>query len=548
MSVKVSNKTVSNVNVSGQDKDAYGLPVDQQKTDGLTVTGATSRNKSYGVRVPVLSDIDKNYIGRAKATACRFDIVEKVTTVIKPGSYGPDHGGVTMIDAMSNPNENVKKLEFARQPTFHSVGTSLTRSDTSIVDRIGPYHWSQRVRSSKEGDARDVLYRNTYCLQPDDVRYRSLTLPRLMTPSQTERPWTVSGDDNASKRNIVDHGEYSKIVTVVPRQPRGTVVKFSEMMKPAVYKSDGHSLEVRRINSRQAQRLTSPYASNHLPLIRHDTRQAPRIQERPLKFENSRYYKVNKGTLFTKHILPAYKHAFDRDYSSADTFKEYLESLQHTAQANTPGMHSREVTRFLQDDRNQMSSDYHARVLQSVSDVNKPSTNSASGVTMPMPSNIKVEIKQSARSSQPADNILLAPKKTRTIDNLSSVRGSVVNEPGATQSMVPISSSVVGKQGVAKLASVVSDNGLDNERETRDDVTKQHEQPHHSEAVNKAPSIAGSEKAPSEKSDKRRMTPMPQPLVLPTATVDDEDEEGGASCPVNTPNQIVIQTLPAETT
>lgn len=510
MSVKVSREGNQSIPIVGQVRDSYGLPVQSvlspgRKDQDNPGTSGTPRAQSYGVRVPVLKDLDGKYIGKLKQHPCRFDIVERVATVIKPGSYGPGENGGNM-DVKSpgrDSSDNFGKL--SRQPTYHSQGNGEQR-DNSVLDRIGPYHWNKYVKSCKESDARDVLYRNTYCLEPEYLRYRSLTLPRISTAGVEERPWTVSGEE--AQKSLVtksEQGEYSKVVTIVPQQPRGTVVKFREYLKPCTYESDGRPLEVKRFISRQNQPSHFTTVKSVFPLIRHDFRKSPRRQERPLKFENSRYIKGNKGTLFTKHILPAYKNAFDRDYSSADTFKEYLESLQNVTKSHTPGMHSREMTGYRYYNEPRPNGDYHNQVLQSVSDVNQPYSNNKKSVEENVsPDPMKIEIKPYLKEN--------APQKAHTIDNLSSVRGSVVQGRSDSQSHLPMSSSVVGGKSVVKPTSVVS---------MKDEAPP----------TEKAPSVVGSEKANSVVSVKSR---RPEPVIMPDPNAKTADEED-MPCPANTP-------------
>jgi hypothetical protein len=415
--------------------------------------------QSYGVRVPVLREIDGNYL-RQKPGSCRFDIVEKVTTVIKPGAYGPEH---TEDEAMelrspktSEGNQN-KRITVTRQPTFHSTYSSFSKhddhKDSSVLEKIGPYHWNTWVKTGREGDARDVLYRNTYCLDPENVRYRTLTLPRISTSSSAERPWTVAGDDKPVITKA-DHGEYNKVVTIVPQQPRGTVVRFREYMKPSTYTSEGRPFAVKSYRAGPALNGIPTTLNDGFPLIRHDFRRQPKKTERPLKSEGPRYsLKRSKETLFNKHILPAYKQAFNRDYSSADTFKEYLESLQPTAQANTPGMHTRALVSRNTESRELMN--YHNEALKSVSDVNQPQGSNPTITDDPheISVNIRKQLKNDDQNLDQTDG-----QKPLMIDNLSSVHGSIVRAHSDIQSVtVPRSSSIVEGKSVVKIPGVVTE-------------------------------------------------------------------------------------------
>ncbi|KAL4232692.1 hypothetical protein ACF0H5_007380 [Mactra antiquata] len=501
MSVEVDDK-VRVATLNDKSKDSYGLPVQQSALNNLG-NRVIYDSQTGGVRIPILRDLDDKYQGRKKPTECRFDIVEKVTTVIKPGSYGPDD----KISKSHSDDSPLKRISLPRQQTFHSTSTAQASNsprskDASVLNKIGPYHWNQWVRYGS-GDARDVLYRNTYCSDPENVRYRTLTLPRISTsPNNNERPWTVSGDD---KPVVTKHeqGEYSKIVTIVPQQPRGTVVRFREYMKPMTYDSDARAFEVKRYSSKIPVNDHFTAAANQgLPLIKHDYRKSPRKTERPLKSENVRYTrKSTKETLFNKYMMPLYKSALNRDYSSADTFKEYLNSLQQTAK----GMPSHgEMTGYRNlDSRHAL--DYHNKVLQSVSDVNQPELDDR----MRTEREISVEIKHSRRGSRPQTKDKPHPEyalgKHPSIENLSSVHGSVVRAHSETHSVaLPRSSSVADAKGIVKIPSVVSESG------------------------NELRPIPNANQNTSLVSNKE---------VLPEAVLDTVDENGSL-CPANTPTRI----------
>ncbi|KAH3736231.1 uncharacterized protein LOC127851374 [Dreissena polymorpha] len=516
MSLKVRSETIGKV---GSNRDAFGLPVTPRK-NGDTVDNSP-RVKSYGVgvRVPNLRELNGKYVGREKPSDCRFDIVERVTTIIKPGSYGVDRHEMIAVGTQQIMSEEPKTTGVSRQPTFMStVSTTPRNEDSSILDRIGPYHWDKYVKSAKERDARDVLYRNTYCLDPHNLRYNSVTLPRLTTPGAGDRPWTVGSDEITPKNSVpeADHsGEYSKIVYIEPHKPRGTVVKFRECMKPSVYGSDGKAFEVRRYNS---QRNGS---RNVFPLIKHDFRRSPRIQERPLKFESSRYFRESKGTLFTKHILPAYKRAFDRDYSSAETFKEYLESLQQAPQSNIPGMHPSTGFRF---NDNRMSADYN-RVLQSVMDVNLPAESQEDASSNQ--GRITVEIKPSSRNTDRP----IMPPKAHTIDNLSSVHGSVINARSYSQGNIqPFSSSIKDGDFMPKTHGIVLEPRIEENSSAVKSYTTVH-------TKNNADDNGVHESDGSVVSNKSLKTPV----VLPTVEMraddadDDNDESPASQVPANSP-------------
>ena len=462
MSVEVKNENLSSGLMNSPKKDSYGLPVQENSPRGSysrQMLGSPSK-QPYGVRVPVLREIDGNYL-RQKPGSCRFDIVEKVTTVIKPGAYGPQHSEDDTVEIRSpktaDGNQS-KRITVTRQPTYHSMHSSLSKhdenKDSSVLEKIGPYHWNTWIKTGKEGDARDVLYKNTYCLDPEQVRYRTLTLPRISTSHSVDRPWTVAGDEKPVVTKS-DHGEYNKVVTIVPQQPRGTVVRFREYMKPSTYTSERRPFAVKSYKTRPVLSHSLTTLDDGFPLIRHDFRRQPKKSERPLKCEGPRYsMKKSRETLFNKHILPAYKQAFDRDYSSADTFKEYLDSLQSTAKANTPGMHTRAFVTRNTESRELMN--YHNEALKSVSDVNQPQDSNPTEDPHEISVNIRKQLKNETTDNQNLDQT--DGQKPPVIDNLSSVRGSVVRAHSDTHSVtVPRSSSIVDGKSIVKIPGVVSE-------------------------------------------------------------------------------------------
>ena len=448
MSVKIDAQN-DNVTLRGLNKDLYGLPVQDDTPRKEQVKGQPHINRSRtligGIRVPNLRDLDSKYVGKTKPTSCRFDIVERVETIIKPGSYGPSEPrqGMAAIKFENSKDHSLQKMSVSRQPTFHA---SPNRSSNELyaVDKLGPYHWNQWVKLGRNKDARDVLYRNTYCMEKDELRYRSLTLPRI-SPDKT---YTIETAKDANK-SITEKSEGDSDHVIIAKQPRGTVVRFREYMRPATYGGEGHSLEIKRFKTQinQIQHYTA--IRNAFPMIHQDSHQNSRRSERPLKFENSRYTaKSSKGTLFNKHIYPAYKNAFNRDYSSADTFREYLESLQSNGVIKPNyDVTSRENTRY----ELPRSADYENQVLHSVQEVNQPNVEEekeeptkveeTNGQPKDSRSQITVEIKSSwTLDQEDQDTPRDMPDGPEHLDNISSVHGSVlVNENVA----LPKTSSVI---------------------------------------------------------------------------------------------------------
>lgn len=472
MSVQLAKDGQGGVPMTEQAKDSFGLPVEapateQTQTATLTYTTSSPRSKGIhnGVRVPVLKDLNTKYGYSGGKTTCRFDIIETVTTVIKPGSYGPMGVSAQSLESPGRSSDSRRKGLMSRQPTYYSTLSTLSRqSDHSVLDKITPYQWTHKLKTSKDGDARDVLYRNTFCKTPQSIRYRTLKLPRI---SGDQRPWTVGGVtlEGTPDPNVHESGEYSKTITIIPQQPRPTVVRFHEYMKPATYASESKGLDVKRIPPFSTDSRLHMTRSGNLPLILQDSRKFSRKSERPMKFESSRHSysrgNDNKTTLFSKRVPEAIRCAFDRDYSSADTFKEYLEGLQNATSANVAFLYTRDNARGTSESRR--SIDYHNQVLQSVSAVNKPDEPSLhpSRPESPQtnrvnsPENVKttvhergpditVEIKSSRK--EPEYRTDPSQHKAKTIDELSSVHGSEAHAHAHSDiqsTKFPVSSSVI---------------------------------------------------------------------------------------------------------
>ena len=386
MSFKVETKSFPHLHCdrSSTEKDLYGLAVDSspnskrlQKVTHAPIPASRVYSSvkavfGNGVRVPVLKDIESKYYGTDAPTSCRFDIVEKVRTIIKPGTYDTYEINQSHNDKSSTMAEVEQGHSLHRQPTFQSYTQKHEPREKDILAKISPYHWSKYVKSGKEGDARDVLYRNTYCLDADRLRYRSSTLPRI----SQDRPWTGSSNESlctrVPSRSSSNASPNQKEVTIIPQQPRGTVVRFREYMKPVTYNSDQEVLEVKHFSANRKRRSPVPMAHmrNMLPMIRQDPRKAKRV-ERPLKFEHFRYRERGyKTTLFTK---PIHHSLLEKEpFHSADTFKEYLESLQMNAtkMPTKQSRESRETTATYKKPPQHYDINTHA--LQSVVDVNKP--------------------------------------------------------------------------------------------------------------------------------------------------------------------------------
>ena len=381
MSFKVEQKGYPSHNIvnSTDVKDAYGLPVDVHGPGhNETYSGAGNAKLpgvktvfGNGVRVPVLKDIENKYYGKDAPTSCRFDIVEKVRTVIKPGTYDTYEIHRSHKTAPQSMATVEQRFVIPRQPTFHYTNQHhFDHKNTDALARISPYHWNRYVKSGKESDARDVLYKNTYCLDIERLRFRSSTLPRIAA----DRPSSISseGHGKAVPSRASNTSPNSKEFTIIPQQPRGTVVRFREYIKPVTYSSSHEALEVKRVSSTPHQPIvdTVTHMRHSLPLIRQDSRRATRI-ERPLKFEQSRYWE--KGFKNTLYNRPVPHPAFDKNYISEDTFKEYLETLQMSA-TKMPTRQSREGqnTTARSSKRQPKPYDVTTHALQSVVDVNKP--------------------------------------------------------------------------------------------------------------------------------------------------------------------------------
>lgn len=457
MSFTIDQKLHSNHNIanSADIKDAYGLPIesDAHGQHGQNVPHDGAGQGKYpnvrnvfngGVRVPVLKDIENKYYGKDAPTSCRFDIVEKVRTIIKPGTIDTydthkSHGAVPQTMATVE-----HRFVIPRQPTFHYTNQHhFDHKDTDALAKISPYHWNKYVKSGKESDARDVLYKNTYCLDIERLRFRSSTLPRIAT----ERPSSITSEGHGkvlSSRGS-NASPNTKELTIIPQQPRGTVVRFREYIKPVTYSSGHEALEIKRVSSTPHHPIvdTVAHMRQSLPLIRQDSRRATRV-ERPLKSEQLRYR--DKGFRNTLYNRPVPHPAFEKSYISADTFKEYLETLQLNA-SKMPTRQSREGqnTTAVSARRQTRPYDVTTRALQSVVDVNKPDRgipNAPPGTeehsrTLDNRSAITIEIKSSWQQNERdtgSDLLRISSRKSEEAHSAEPDIDAIVAKAGSDKS------------------------------------------------------------------------------------------------------------------
>lgn len=221
--------------------------------------------------------------------------------------------------------------------------------------------WKETI--SKNQDARDVLYRNTYSYADRKLRYRSSVLPRIAQ----ERPWTVGDPNNLKSRktkvtkrrlDTLKSNSQSNVgggflnITGLSKSQQDSLNQNNDLFQLRKIKSNTDSYT----KSQKSTVIQQPYEFGSHPEHMHYRR-----IERPLKYENVRYKPVSK-TNKSSHIIRIPTALAKRDYKSADAYKEYLKTA------------SQRGNRQSSAERDSLFSDYgyENRVLQSVIDVNQP--------------------------------------------------------------------------------------------------------------------------------------------------------------------------------
>lgn len=336
----------------------------------VAIESSHSRYFTDGVRAPLLSDIN---FGQS----CCLDVVRPAAKKLHSnGTTSPESPGrKTAIPhiPLEKENSNVvfseRSSNTIRSIRFLLPDGSLRSHDESAMSSRSASELDLRWKRSKNSpklDARDILYRNTYCGSPD-LRYHSITLPSIACQNKTAVPRASKTKTTSPKKKITfkdnEHmpekfQEHCVLDSKLEKQKNIQTTVDIGFLK--VQKIKSHLEEIHSGNDEFLLTVRQPTDlhnrnSNHPMELR---------TERPLKYETvgphgSRLHRKH-STLRT--VFPY----FNKEYKSADAYKEYLEMVKSKMELS-----SRESTRIGNDSvLSHFGRDN--RVLQSVIDVNTP--------------------------------------------------------------------------------------------------------------------------------------------------------------------------------
>ncbi|KAK3097566.1 hypothetical protein FSP39_010914 [Pinctada imbricata] len=321
-----------------------------------------------GVRAPLLADVQANF-------NCKFDFVQSPRSIFHKRQK---------TDLGLERKHSILPLETEKSVvSFKSAGSCpkifkflLPNGSVKDYDEIPEGadrdewdRWRELVAQKK--DARDILYKNTFCTQK--LRYRMLTLPRI---SPDGRPRT-SGEVMSKKPMVLkENTDMDSFVVPQPKRSYGTLKKIPQRKIDALKDKRIDFLEVRRIKSNfDASKGRVEQYTTHVnqPVDVFHLTEIPGINknERPLKYENWKHRVSNQGVIRHYIQVPAIPRFGESREKSAQAYKNYLES-SHAKQNEQTNQ-----VKPLEKENTEMSMyGYENRMLQSVIDVNKPETKS----------------------------------------------------------------------------------------------------------------------------------------------------------------------------
>lgn len=326
-----------------------------RESSNLSNTSVGEKLSSRGVRTQLVS----NFALTVKESPKCYDISESLNpkTVVMP--HLERERTFTTVSTSATTPRNFKFLRSNGSVKNPEPGEESFEQTSENRD-----DWKETI--IKNHDARDVLYRNTYSYADRKLRYRSSVLPRIAQ----ERPWTVGDPNNLKSRktkvtkrrlDIFKSNSNSDVgggflnITGLSKSQEDSINQTNNMFQLRKIKTNPES----NTKSQKSTVIEQPYEFGSHPEHMHYRR-----IERPLKYENVRYKPVSK-TNKSSHIIRIPKALAQRDYKSADAYKEYLK----TASQRRNRQSSAE-----RQDSSYSEYGYVNRILQSVIDVNQPET------------------------------------------------------------------------------------------------------------------------------------------------------------------------------
>ena len=341
--------------------------IKQFKEKSRKVVTESSHSKYFtdGVRAPLLSDIN---FGQS----CRLDVVRPAKKVQSTGSESPgslERKAVVPQIVLEKENSNLCDSERTNN-SIRSMkfllpnGTLRSNDEPEITTRsVSDLDFRWKRSNSKASDARDVLYRNTYCNSHKKFRYHTITLPSIRT--QTRSTPRIDKTKSTTKKNIpVKDTEQSQ------SKMQDSGIADCKNAKNLNSNNEEGFLRVQKIKSRLDYFLNGNddlFLTVRQPTDLYNNNSSYPIElrtERPLKYETvgphgSRLHRKHSSL---QNMLPYSV----RDYKSVAAYKEYLEAVKLRMEIQS------EMGTRLDKDYTMSPFGRENRVLQSVIDVNTP--------------------------------------------------------------------------------------------------------------------------------------------------------------------------------
>ncbi|OWF37624.1 uncharacterized protein LOC110467207 [Mizuhopecten yessoensis] len=356
--------------------------INKRRQEKDIIENISRRMFPVGVRAPLLTDIPAS--DNRGDTSFRFDVITQ-KRIPRPMNDQLSSSFSPRKRTPNNRSQNSSKAPSLMSPRaikFMLSDGSFKDSKTTDGKSSQPDAWEQwKENIARAKDARDRMYRNTYCLSKDKLRYHVCTLPRITT----DRPWTVGEIPlDSSRKNMVLERQVNDVVLsnrmIVPQPERKRVesIQIKGLQKQNTMDSvaSENCFEVRRIEAsteflkENAGQLTTVVRQpSDMGRLYESASTKNRRLERPLKHENLKHRPAQWGTKvpirLRKHATQGY---MDRDYKSVEAYKEYVELMQQR------GVEGKSTEHRSVDKDSSLASKYgyENRVLQSVIDVNQP--------------------------------------------------------------------------------------------------------------------------------------------------------------------------------
>lgn len=357
--------------------------IDKRRQEKAIIENISRRMFPAGVRAPLLTDIPTP--DNRGDTSFRFDVIspkrisrpmrEQLSSSFYPRKRTPNN--------RSQNSSKTPSLISPRPIKYLLPDGSYKNSKPVDEDIKQPDAWEQwKENIARAKDARDRMYRNTYCLSKDKLRYHVCTLPRIVN----DRPWTVGEVpiENGRKTMVLERQVNDLVLSdrtmIVPQPERKRVesiqIKGLHKQNTMDTVASENCFEVRRIEAsteflkeNAGQLTTIVRQPNDVGRIYETASSKNRKIDRPLKHENMKYRPGQWGSKVPVRLRKYSSQGnADKDYKSVEAYKEYVELMQQR------GVEGKSNDHRSGDRDSSLASHYgyENRVLQSVIDVNQP--------------------------------------------------------------------------------------------------------------------------------------------------------------------------------